>query len=373
MPARTQRGRVTTAFIGLATIGAAGCAAYATTLGFSGGAGAGTQAGLGEPSVVEVSCQDSPVTIVDIYEAPLYSAAGYVPTLRNFEIRGVSDKCAGKTLRLAANVNGAFGEFEQVIPVTAGQTTYRFSAAGSGASPTSFATGYSVTMLDGPFTTSQLTGTLQVGRPLTHLVNARTGVTSTVGWERSTDGGSTWSTIQTSPDPTYTATPADQGTLVRSWASSAYDGRTWRVSSTAYPIAAAGNGSLQAPVAVAIPFGMQDYQTVWDNYTASLAPSNWGTTRISWYAWSPPVSGSVMIRTQMLQAWDSNMQVFNAAGSLIAENDDFPDEMAPCTYATNCTYNSQVSFDFEAGQTYRIGLGGFFGKTGSAKIYFTFS
>lgn len=114
-------------------------------------------------------------------------------------------------------------------------------------------------------------------------------------------------------------------------------------------------------------------QTVWDHYTATLAPSNWGTTRISWYAWTPPVSGSVTIRTQMLQAWDSNMQVFNAAGSLIAENDDFPDEAAPCTYATNCTYNSQVSFNFEADQTYRIGLGGFFGKTGSAKIYFTFS
>lgn len=373
MPATSPHGPVKTVLLVLATIGVVGYVTLATTLGFSGTSGANQQAGAGEPTLVEVSCQENPLSIIDIYDAPLDTANGYTPTLRGFEISGVSPACAGMSLRVAAAVSGTFSEFEESIPVTPGQTTYRFSASGSSASPTSFASGYSVTLLEGPFTTSQLAGTLQVGRQLTHLVNASSGVTSTYRWERSLDNGSSWTTVQSSSDPTYTTLPADQGSLLRSWAAADFEGRSWQVSTTMYPIAAAGNGSLASPVAVAIPFGLDDFDTVWDNYTAILAPSNWGTTRISWHAWTPPVSGTVRIRTQMLQAWDSNMQVFDAAGTLIAENDDFPDENAPCTYATNCSYNSQVIFAFEAGQTYRIGLGGFFGKTGSARVYFKFS
>ena len=352
--------------------GVAGYGVYATTLGLGSQAGSRAQAG-GDTAQVTVSCQDSPVTLADVYSADLDTGAGYTPKLLGFDVSGVSEDCAGKVIRLAAEVEGEFREFEEVIPVVSGQGSYRIISDGVGANPTTFATGYSMQIVDGPYRTSQLTGTLQVDRPLSFLVEAEAGVVSTYRWERSIDGGETWTAIAGANGATYTTVQADEGAQLRAWATTTYAGQEWSVKSQVVSIQAAGNGSFASPTALGIPAGASTFDMIWDNLTSPLAMSSWGETRLSWYSWTPTTSGTVKLRTQMLEAWDPTLQVFNSAGVKLTENDDWLDDTAPCTPGTYCPYNAEVTFDYEAGETYRFGFGGYYGVTGTARVYFTFS
>lgn len=345
---------------------------YATTLGLGSQAGSRAQAG-GDTAQVTVSCQDTPVTLADVYSADLDTGAGYTPKLLGFDVSGVSDDCAGKVIRLAAEVEGDFREFDEVIPVVSGQDSYRIMSDGVGANSTTFATGYSMQIVDGPYRTSQLTGTLQVDRPLSFLVEAEAGVVSTYRWERSLDDGETWTTIPGATAATYTSVQADEGAQLRVWASTTYAGQEWSVKSQPVSIQAAGNGSFASPTALSVPAGAATFDMIWDNLTSPLAPSTWGETRLSWYSWTPTTSGTVKLRTQMLEDWDPTLQVYNSAGVKLTENDDFVDAAAPCTAGTYCPYNAQVTFDYQAGESYRFGFGGYYGVTGTARVYFTFS
>ena len=363
-----------------ACAGVVGYGVYATTLGLGSQAGSRDQAG-GDTAQVTVSCQDTPVTITDVYSADLDTSAGYTPQLLGFDVSGVSEACAGKVIRLAAEVAGDYREFDEVVPVVSGQGSYRIISDGVGANPTTFATGYSMQIVDGPYRTSQLTGTLQVDRPLSFLVGAEAGVVSTYRWERSLDGGQTWTTIAGASASTYTTVQADQGAQLRAWASTTYAGQEWSVKSQVVSIQAAGNGTFASPTALGIPAGASTFDMIWDNLTSPVAPSTWGNTNLSWYSWTPTTSGTLTLRTQMLEDWDPTLQVYNSAGEKLTENDDSDDPDAPCTPDTWCPYNAEVTFNYQAGETYRFGFGGYalwddeddWVAQGTARMYFTFS
>lgn len=370
----------------IAAVAAACCAGlvgygvYATTLSLGSQAGSAQQAG-GDSAQVQVSCQDTPVTLADVYSADLDAAAGYTPKLLGFDVSGVSEDCAGKVIRLSAEVQGQFREFVEVIPVVTGQGSYRIVSDGVGANQTTFATGYSMQIVDGPYSTSQLTGTLQVDRPLSFLVEAEAGVVSTYRWERSLDGGQTWTTIAGATAYTYTTVQADESAQLRAWASTTYAGREWSVKSQVVSIQAAGNGTFASPTALGIPAGASTFDMIWDNLTSPVAPSTWGDTRLSWYSWTPTTSGTLTLRTQMLEDWDPTLQVYNSAGERLTENDDSDDPDAPCTPDTYCPYNAEVTFNYQAGETYRFGFGGYalweneedVVAQGTARMHFTFS
>lgn len=360
--------------------GLVGYGVYATTLSLGSQAGSAEQAG-GDSAEVQVSCQDTPVTLADVYSADLDAATGYTPKLLGFDVSGVSEACAGRVIRLSAEVQGQFREFDEVIPVVSGQSAYRILSDGVGANQTTFATGYSVQIVDGPYRTSQVTGTLQVDRPLSFLVEAEAGVVSTYRWERSLDGGQTWTTIAGATAATYTTVQADEGAQLRAWATTTYAGQDWSVKSQVVSIQAAGNGTFASPTVLGIPAGASTFDMIWDNLTSPVAPSTWGDTRLSWYSWTPTTSGTLTLRTQMLEDWDPTLQVYNSAGVKLTENDDSDDPDAPCTPDTYCPYNAEVTFNYQAGETYRFGFGGYalweneedVVAQGTARVYFTFS
>jgi hypothetical protein len=81
-----------------------------------------------------------------------------------------------------------------------------------------------------------------------------------------------------------------------------------------------------------------------------------------WYSWTAPASGPVVIDTAQ-SSFDTLLAVYTGAGvgslAEIASNDDV---------APGSDLSSQVNFEADAGQTYRIAVDGFSGASGTVRL-----
>lgn len=361
---------------GVLAVSASTYGVYAAGLSIAGQAGSQLAAGTGVPQLIS-DCQTDQLAITPVSVAPVTGAAGYDEIPAGYEISGVSQACVGRMIRLAVKIDGTFSQLPEAVTVVTGKSAYRIGLTGWAEDATKAPTGYSLHIDYGPYVSAEITGAMQVDSELSLTVQSRFGTGTAYQWQRSADGGDTWTDLPGEIDPGYTTVDADQGNLLRASATTTDQGQPWIVWSEPAAIDhAAGNGSFANPVALGLPTNSYSFAIRGDNETAAVASTPWGDENVSWFSWTPTHSGTLQLRTEALTNWNTTLQVYNEQGNRIAFDDNYYDVndwyyyYGPCSQGTTCAHNAQVSFSYSSGQTYRIGLGGATGQTGAARLWF---